>query len=65
MKRSINFRFTSLFILLYTTEEFTLIFLDNFGTEIAASSLNSDKIWRSKSSIFAMTFSKDRSEISN
>ena len=38
----------------YTTEEFTLIFFDNLGTETEASFDNSDKICKSNSSTFAV-----------
>ncbi|AFS81581.1 hypothetical protein NKOR_08630 [Candidatus Nitrosopumilus koreensis AR1] len=44
VNRSINFLFTNLLILEYTTDEFTLIFFDKRGTEIDASLDNSDKI---------------------
>jgi len=54
VKRSIIFRFTSLFILEYTTEEFTSIFFDKRGIEIDASFANSDKICKSRSSTLAV-----------
>ncbi|GBH34791.1 hypothetical protein NZNM25_15820 [Nitrosopumilus zosterae] len=54
VKRSINFLLTNLLIREYTTDEFTLIFFDNLGTEIDASLDNSDKICKSKSSTFAV-----------
>jgi len=41
-------------ILEYTTDELTLIFFDNRGTEIEASSDNSDKICKSKPSTFTV-----------
>ena len=44
VKRSINFLFTNLLILEYTTDELTSIFFDNRGTEIEASLDNSDNI---------------------
>ena len=47
---SINFLFTNLLIREYTTDEFTLIFLDKRGTDIEASLDNSDKICKSNSS---------------
>jgi len=50
VKRSINFLFNSLLIREYTTDELILIFFDKRGTEIDASSDNSDKICKSKSS---------------
>src|SRR6266487_4721847 len=49
--------FTSLFILLYTTEALTLIFLESLGTEILASWASSLKILRSNSSILPIWFS--------
>jgi hypothetical protein len=54
VKRSINFRFTRRLILEYTTDEFTLIFFDNLGTDIDASLDNSDKICKSNSSTFTV-----------
>jgi len=54
VKRSINFRFTSLLILEYTTEELTSIFFDSRGIEIDASFANSDKICKSRSSTLAV-----------
>ena len=54
VKRSINFRFTSLLILEYTTEELTSIFFDSRGIEIDASFASSDKICKSRSSTFAV-----------
>ena len=54
VKRSINFRFTSLLILEYTTDELTSIFFDKRGIEIDASFDNSDKICKSRSSTLAV-----------
>jgi len=54
VKRSINFLFTNLLILEYTTYELTSIFFDNRGTEIEASLDNSDNICKSKSSTFVV-----------
>jgi len=54
VNRSMSFLFVSRFILLYTTEGLTFIFSDNFGIEIDASSLSSDNMVRSSSSIFAV-----------
>jgi F0F1-type ATP synthase membrane subunit b/b' len=54
VKRSINFLLTNLLILEYITDELTSIFFDKRGTEIDASLDNSDKICKSKLSIFTV-----------
>ncbi len=54
VNRSISFLFVRRFILLYTTDGFTLIFSESFGMEIDASSLSSESMVRSSSSIFTV-----------